>query len=219
MKHPQRRIINLLCSFFCRLASPETQRDCAETSAGPLLRRYTGHHAHIYRDGTCPTHAPSHLPLMLLYYCSTLHTLHTRLEGAVVGVYGLLFARLALPHPREGLPIILHRRLSLSLARSHLLAGPCYLELLRAVTPHRWFSLSSQPIALGDSGADVRGGPRGSSGESVSSASSSSKVSTGVICERRPGTVKRGDRPKGLAEGDAPRAARESLLSKASLPR
>ena len=118
-------------------------------------------------------------------------------------------------YPKRGCRSCSYHRLS----RSHLYSLALFTSNSCVPSRHRWFSLSSQPIALGESGADVRGGPRLSSGESVSSASSSSKVSMGVSRERRLGTVKRGDRPKGLAEGDAPRAARESLLSKASLPR
>ena len=63
-------------------------------------------------------------PITLL----VLYTLHTRGRRGVVRT--LVRRVLALSHPREGLPIMLHR-----LSRSHVLAGPFHLELLRAVTP------------------------------------------------------------------------------------
>ena len=114
-----------------------TERLRTETSAAKALHRTPCADAHIYRDGTCPTHAPSHLPLMLLYYCSTLHATHTRLEGAVVGecTDSCSPCSPSLIPERGCRSFSIDVSLSLSLARSHLLAGPCYLELLRAVTP------------------------------------------------------------------------------------
>ena len=162
-----------------------------------------------------------HPALLLLHYSTqyskrSVHATHRHTRAR--GVVRTLVPSQCSPssqYPKRGCRSCSYHRLS----RSHLYSLALFTSNSCVPSRHRWFSLSSQPIALGESGADVRGGPRLSSGESVSSASSSSKVSMGVSRERRLGTVKRGDRPKGLAEGDAPRAARESLLSKASLPR
>ena len=61
------------------------------------------------RYGT--NHAPHSVTLLYYYYITVLYTLLTRARGVV-----RTLVRRARPHPREGLPIILHRASSLSLS-------------------------------------------------------------------------------------------------------
>ena len=127
---------------------------------------------------TAHCHLCSTVLLRYLYithvHCSTRCT-H---EGAGGGLYGLLFAVLALI-PERGC-----RSFSI-VSLAHIYSLALFTSNSCVPSRHRWFSLSSQPIALGESGADVHGSPRRSSGESVSSASSSSKVSMGVSREKK----------------------------------
>ena len=146
------------------------------------------------------THRRYHAPHCHL--CSITITLQysTRYSRGRGGLYGLLFAVLALI-PERGCRAD-HSPSSLSLNQAHIYSLALFTSNSCVPSRHRWFSLSSQPIALGESGADVHGGPRRSSGESVSSASSSSKVSMGVSQSRTAAGYAE-DRLYGAEEPDA----------------